>query len=1000
MPWRNYEFFSGSDTEVLPSPPPVLTGNPPGQAVLPEAKPKNQQPQTPDTRIYGPAGTPIISGFVEDIQEYNPELRGRAALMIYEQMRRSDADVAAVLAACKLPIRGAEYKVMPGVDEGQPGYREALQVAKLCEDNLFGGLEKENSLGMKSSQRWESVIQNALLSLDYGCAGHEDIWTIDGNMVRLTKLAPRLPLTFYRFHIDPDGETLTSVEQWGYRGQDWVNVMVPADKFTLFVHDMEGANFYGKSLLRAAYQHWYIKQALQKIDAIACERNGVGIPHVGLAQNAGAPDTALATEYVENVSANENSGIVTPFGYTFDIKGVTGREHQILPSIQHQSEMICRSALAMFLTLGTSQSGSRALGNAHIDFFEMALQAEARFICDTISETTIRRWVDFNFPTKTRKIPYPRLQAPHIAVLNPLDLFTAFKDLASANVDILHPDDELENWVRDKAGAPRKGKPRPRFGPTTVKIQEDSEEPVNELEAEQQPDTPIGNQASKGAFSDRRVRLSRQLEGRLKWHGLDISIENAAGSTRSGKDQNGKPWSVIMQHPYGYLRRTEGVDGDHVDCFVGPDESAQYVYIVHQKDPLTGNYDEDKCLLDFPDAETAKAAFLANYNRPDFFHSMTVLPVAEFIEKVRATFDKPTKITAKELGGVPNGSTVKLSDKDGQTITIKVNGDDGSLRRMLEYIAKQCAIGHSFTVVVDPGDREYEKEFGFDGDGAARLELLRELELAVILAESRKVTTRALKPHELKHDFDGHARRQDATQTSIRRILGSAKPGLIREAARRAAQYQPQHLDDMRMPFDRGLTSRIAKSAGIAHRFGFDQVYAERYRATGKPKTQRAQLSAPAPAAAAKSSEQDKPGLIAEAAVSDLNNWITARARGAHVDAYKRGLREQDLYDAIVDELEGGADGALDRIGMEASRSAVTGGRYDAFQELGTEIDRYARSEAMDQNTCGPCEEGDGQEWDSLDDVDWSPGDDCDGKDACRGQLMPIFADEGTTELG
>ncbi len=167
-----------------------------------------------------------------------------------------------------------------------------------------------------------------------------------------------------------------------------------------------------------------------------------------------------------------------------------------------------------------------------------------------------------------------------------------------------------------------------------------------------------------------------------------------------------------------------------------------------------------------------------------------------------------------------------------------------------------------------------------------------------------------------------------------------------------------------------------------------------------RKKTERAKLSTPAPAAAKKSSEQDRPGLIAEAAVSDLNNWITARARGAHVDGWKKGLREDDLVKSIVDELEGGADGALDRIAMEAARSAVTGGRYDAFQELESEIDRYARSEAMDQNTCEECAAGDGQEWDSLDEVDWSPGDDCQGQDACRGQLMPIFADEGEVELG
>ncbi len=357
------------------------------------------------------------------------------------------------------------------------------------------------------------------------------------------------------------------------------------------------------------------------------------------------------------------------------------------------------------------------------------------------------------------------------------------------------------------------------------------------------------------------------------------------------------------------LPSTIAADGEHVDCYIGPNlDDAKSVYIVHQH--IAGEYDEDKCFIGFDSAEDAQQCYRDHMSLPDALHSMTILPVDEFIEKVKATRQAPGKIHASEL------------------------------------------------------------------------------------------LNRELKPHEKKHDFEGHAKRQDSTQTAIRRILGGAKPGLIREAAQRAAQFEPQHLDEMKMPFDRSLVARIAKSVSIAHKFGFDQVYAERYRATKRPKTQKAALSTPAPAQAKKSSEQDKPGLIAEAAISDLNNWLTARARGAHIDNWKKGLQEDDLVDSIIDSLDDGSDSQLDRIAMEAARSAVTGGRYDAFQDLASEIDRYARSEAMDQNTCEECAAGDGAEWDSLDDVDWSPGDDCEGGDACRGQLMPIFADEGETELG
>src|SRR5579872_2542455 len=58
-----------------------------------------------ETVPVGVPGTPIFHGFLEDFGEYNPELEGLTAVRTYEKMRRSDAQVAATLLACELPIR-------------------------------------------------------------------------------------------------------------------------------------------------------------------------------------------------------------------------------------------------------------------------------------------------------------------------------------------------------------------------------------------------------------------------------------------------------------------------------------------------------------------------------------------------------------------------------------------------------------------------------------------------------------------------------------------------------------------------------------------------------------------------------------------------------------------------------------------------------------------------------------------------------------------------------
>ena len=158
----------------------------------------------------GLPGTPIFHGFLRDFGEYNPQLEGLTAIRTYEKMRRSDAQVAATLFACELPIRAAHWDVAPASDSALD-----REIAGFVRDNLFGGLEYVSPSGVKTTQCWDDVLRNALLMLAFGAAAHEEIYAIDGSSVRLARLAPRLPLTFYRWITDTDGETLLALNQYG-----------------------------------------------------------------------------------------------------------------------------------------------------------------------------------------------------------------------------------------------------------------------------------------------------------------------------------------------------------------------------------------------------------------------------------------------------------------------------------------------------------------------------------------------------------------------------------------------------------------------------------------------------------------------------------------------------------------------------------------------------------------------------------------------------------------
>jgi hypothetical protein len=147
------------------------------------------------------------------------------------------------------------------------------------------------------------------------------------------------------------------------------------------------------------------------------------------------------------------------------------------------------------------------------------------------------------------------------------------------------------------------------------------------------------------------------LQGRTKVHGMDISIENKKGSVRSGTDKDGHEWAIKMNYDYGYIRGTVGKDKDHLDVYLGPNPESETVYVIHQNDPVTGKYDEDKVMLGFDSAAEAKKAYLSQYDRPDFYGSMDVMDIENFKEKV---FDEKSrgKRIEKSFGIAPGNRMV------------------------------------------------------------------------------------------------------------------------------------------------------------------------------------------------------------------------------------------------------------------------------------------------------------------------------------------------------
>jgi hypothetical protein len=125
---------------------------------------------------------------------------------------------------------------------------------------------------------------------------------------------------------------------------------------------------------------------------------------------------------------------------------------------------------------------------------------------------------------------------------------------------------------------------------------------IDQAAAETAEPTPA--QAEAGNYKKAHVKV----------HGLDISIETPKGRDRTGVGKDGKPWSVTMPAHYGYVRGTEGADGDAVDVYLGDFPDSDRVFVVDQIDPETGAFDEHKVVMGVRNRDAARRLYEGGFS--------------------------------------------------------------------------------------------------------------------------------------------------------------------------------------------------------------------------------------------------------------------------------------------------------------------------------------------------------------------------------------------------
>jgi hypothetical protein len=392
-----------------------------------------------------------MDGGVVNFKDYNTAMQGAEFFNNVDMMRKADGSIKCAALLVKLPLLRTTVQVVPFKDDEEDA--QNILIAETTHEKLLGP--------MAMSESWQQTLRHILLMFDFGFVAFEKVWEVDeDDMLHYDRLAVRLPKTIEGFKVHPDG-TLAYILQRAHKdGQSKELHRIPCPTYgAVFSWEKEGDNYFGQSIYRAMYKHWWYKEALYHIDALRLDRWGVGVPKAMIKTGYGVKPSEenLAKRILANLRSNTQSWIMHPEEIEFGILAPAGQGGALglIDSVNHHDNMIFRSVLTQFISAGNQAFGNYGSVKNYADIFLYAEQAAANFIEEEFTRQIIRPFVDFNFNMalpngKVR--PYPKLKFADVQKIDVKELAEAMARFTSGK--IITPDDDLESMVRKLAGWP------------------------------------------------------------------------------------------------------------------------------------------------------------------------------------------------------------------------------------------------------------------------------------------------------------------------------------------------------------------------------------------------------------------------------------------------------------------------------------------------------------------------------------------------------------------
>lgn len=419
------------------------------------------KPTMPDMAILGATGAQDEAEREDTLRQ----LRGEQWFRTVREMTETDPIIRAILYTIEMMIRRVTWSIAPASDD-----QEDKAVAQFIDEAMFRDM----------TPGWEDTLSEILSFLPYGWSLMEITYKVrggkrgkvgegpeashfDDGRIGWRSWAIRPQETLDKWIFDDNGDVVAMVQTAPPR---YIPVTIPMEKALLFRTTSRRGSPEGVSILRSAFQPWYYKKEIQKIEAVGIERDLAGVPVAWvpaaiMAPEAGASEKAVLrsiTHIVTNLRRNQQEGVVMPLAYDangnkqYDIQLLTsGGQRQIDTDkiIQRYDTRIAMSVLADFIMVGHEGVGTYSMTTAKTDLFVTALESWVDAIAAVINEQAIHHLLQYNGIPIERS---PRVVPGKIQPENPEIVATYLKALADTGVLEVTP--ELRDHVMKIAGLP------------------------------------------------------------------------------------------------------------------------------------------------------------------------------------------------------------------------------------------------------------------------------------------------------------------------------------------------------------------------------------------------------------------------------------------------------------------------------------------------------------------------------------------------------------------